>query len=304
MSEILVTGGCGFIGANLVRKLSRDGWKVKVLDNLSIGRKGYITGISNVNLLQGDVTNKEDLTAALEGCGAVVHLAAQPGVADSIKDPWRNFQVNVGGFLNLLIACHEKGVKKVVFASSNAALGNQEMPINETKVPHPISPYGAAKLACEGYASTFSSTYGVKTVVLRFANVYGPYSRHKQSAIHKFIGRAIKGEPLEIYGDGEQTRDFIHVDDISQAIVLALEKDIQGVFQIGTGTETPLARVTELIRDISGGNSAIGFKPARKGDMKRNYSDISKARELGYEPKISIEQGLEQVYRWYKKVYE
>ena len=300
MSEILVTGGCGFIGANLVRKLSHDGEKVRVLDNLSIGKKEYITGISNVTFLEGDVTRREDISSALEGCRAVVHLAAQPGVADSIKDPWRNFQINVGGFLNLLIACYEKGVKKVVFASSNAALGDQEMPINETKVPHPISPYGAAKLACEGYASTFSATYGVKTVVLRFSNVYGPYSRHKQSAIHKFIVRAINGEPLEIYGDGEQTRDFIHVDDVAQAIVLALEKDVQGIFQIGTGTETPLARVAGLIRDISGGSSAIVLKAARKGDIRRNYSDISKARELGYEPKISIEKGIARVYNWYK----
>ena len=302
MSEILVTGGCGFIGANLVRKLSHDGEKVRVLDNLSIGKKEYIAGVSNVTFLEGDVTRREDISSALEGCRAVVHLAAQPGVADSIKDPWKNFQINVGGFLNVLIACYEKGVKKVVFASSNAALGDQEMPLNETKVPHPISPYGAAKLACEGYASTFSATFSVKTVVLRFSNVYGPYSRHKQSAIHRFITRAINGEPLEIYGDGEQTRDFIHVDDVSQAIVLALEKDVQGIFQIGTGTETPLARVAGLIRDISGGASAIEFKPARKGDMKRNYADISKARSLGYEPKISIEKGIARVYNWYKSL--
>ena len=253
MSEVLVTGGCGFIGANLVRKLSHDGEKVKVLDNLNTGKKEYIAGVSNVTFLKGDVTRREDISSALEGCRAVVHLAAQASVPDSVKDPWTNFQINVGGFLNLLIACYEKGVKKVVFASSIATLGDQEMPINETKVPRPISPYGAAKLACEGYASTFSTTYGVKTVALRFSNVYGPYSRHTQSVIHKFIASAINGEPLEIYGDGKQTRDFIPVDDVSQAIVLALEKDVQGIFQIGTGTEMSLAGVAGLIRDISGG---------------------------------------------------
>jgi len=300
MSEVLVTGGCGFIGANLVRKLSHDGEKVRVLDNLNTGKKEYIAGVSNVTFLKGDVTRREDISSALEGCRAVVHLAAQTSVPYSVKDPWTDFQINVGGFLNLLIACYEKGVKKVVFASSIATLGDQEMPINETKVPRPISPYGAAKLACEGYASTFSATYGVKTVALRFSNVYGPYSRHTQSAVHKFIASAINGEPLEIYGDGEQTRDFIHVDDVSQAIVLALEKDVHGIFQIGTGTEMSLARVAGLIRDISGGNSTIVLKAARKGDVRRNCSDISKARKLGYEPKISIEKGIAQVYNWYK----
>jgi len=298
---VLVTGGCGFIGANLIRTLSNNGWNVKVLDNLSVGRKEYLNGVKNVSFSPGDIRNKEDLSAALAGCSAVVHLAAQTSVVDSVKDPWMDFEINVEGFLNLLIACHEKNIEKVVFASSNAVLGDQEMPINEQKLPCPISPYGAAKLACEAYANTFNSTYGVKTASLRFANVYGPYSLHKESVIHKFIRRAIKGESLHIYGDGHQTRDFIHADDISEAIIMSLEKDIEGVLQIATGKETSILEIAELIRDIHGGNIPIEFKPPRKGEIRRNYSDISKAKSLGYNPKISIERGIEEVYKWYKK---
>ena len=262
--SVLVTGGFGFIGANLVRRLPAYGWNVKVLDNLSGGRKEYLNGVKNVSFSLGDIRSKEDLSAALDGCSAVVHLAAQTSVVDSVNDPWMDFEINVGGFLNLLIACYKKGIEKVVFASSNAVLGDQEMPINEQKLPCPISPYGAAKLACESYANTFSSTYGVKTANLRFANVYGPYSLHKESVIHKFIRRAIKGESLHIYGDGHQTRDFIHVDDISETIIMSLERNIEGVLQIATGKETSILEIAEKIRNISGGNVNIEFKPRGK----------------------------------------
>ena len=299
--SVLVTGGCGFVGANLVRRLSEDDWNVRVLDNLSVGRKEYLDGVKNIDFLLADIRSKEDLSAALDGCSAVVHLAAQTSVVDSVKNPWRDFEINVEGFLNLLMACYKKGIEKVVFASTNAVLGDQEMPINEQKLPCPISPYGAAKLACEGYANTFSSTYGVKTAILRFANVYGPYSLHKESVIHKFIKRAIKGESLHIYGDGHQTRDFIHVDDISEAIIMSLEKDVKGVLQIATGKETSILEIAELIQDISSGNVTIEFKPPRKGEIRRNYSDISKAKSLGYNPKISIYRGIEEVYKWYEK---
>ena len=299
--SVLVTGGCGFVGANLVRQLSDDGWNVRVLDNLSVGRKEYLYGVKNVSFSLGDIKSKKDLSTALDGCSAVVHLAAQTSVVDSVKDPWMDFKINVGGFLNLLIACHEKGIEKVVFASTNAVLGDQEMPINEQKLPCPISPYGAAKLACEGYANTFSSTYGVKTAILRFANVYGPYSLHKESVIHKFIKKAIKGEPLHIYGDGHQTRDFVHVDDISEAIIMSLERNFEGVLQIATGKETSILEIAELIRDISGENVTIEFKPPQKGEIMRNYSDISKAKSLGYQPKIAIRRGIEEVYKWYEK---
>ena len=299
--SVLVTGGCGFVGANLVRRLSVDGWNVRVLDNLSVGRKEYLDGVKEVSFFLGDIGSKEDLSTALDGCSAVVHLAAQTSVVDSVNDPWLDFEINVGGFLNLLIACHEKNIEKVVFASTNAVLGDQEMPINEQKLPCPISPYGAAKLACEGYANTFSSTYGVKTAILRFANVYGPYSLHKESVIHKFIKRAIKGESLHIYGDGHQTRDFIHVDDVSAAIRMSLERNFEGVLQIATGKETSILEIAEFIRDISNENVMIVFKPPRKGEIMRNYSDISKAKSLGYNPKIAIHRGIEEVYKWYQK---
>lgn len=310
--RLLITGGCGFIGANLCEYLlSKGGFELRVLDNLSTGRQEYLEYVQRhaggkVELIHGDVRDRAIVDEAVKGVDAVVHLAAKTSVVDSLKDPEEVFQVNVMGTVNLLEACRRHGVGRFVFASSNAAVGEQEPPIDERKVPAPISPYGASKLAGEALCSAYFGSYGIKAIVLRFANVYGPYSDHKTSVVTKFIRQAKNGEPLVIYGDGSQTRDFVHVRDICQAIELALDYEPTGagdlVFQIGSGVETSLLQLVDQLSHIaqeSGFQSPpVKFEHARPGEIRRNFSDIRRAQErLGYSPQIGVEEGLRRTWR-------
>ncbi|MGD8817781.1 MAG: NAD-dependent epimerase/dehydratase family protein, partial [Acidobacteriota bacterium] len=207
--RVLVTGGAGFIGANLVRVLVERGHEVTVLDNLTSGQTSYLAGLE-LQLAVADVRNSEQVFDAIAGHRTVVHLAAQTGVPGSLEDPRHDCDVNVTGTLNMLEACRNSGAR-FVFASSNAPLGRQKPPATEDKAPLPVSPYGASKLAGEGYCLAYHGSWGVDTVAFRFGNVYGPYSAHKESVVAKFFKRALAGERLVIDGDGEQTRDFVYV---------------------------------------------------------------------------------------------
>jgi UDP-glucose 4-epimerase len=238
LPTILITGGCGFLGTNLVNYLSGKGYKVRILDNLSApSRKSFCqesavnsllspqtvdSGLSTIDLVVGDIRDYEAVKKAAEGVGAVVHLAAHTSVVESLEKPREAWDINVNGTLNLLEACRLNKVDRFIFASSNAVVGEQEPPIDETKIPRPLSPYGASKLAGEALCSTYYHSFGLKTISLRFSNLYGPHSEHKPSVIARYIDWARKGEPLIIYGDGNQTRDFVHVDDVCQAIHLSL----------------------------------------------------------------------------------
>lgn len=316
--NLLITGGAGFIGANLVEYLlEKGGYRLRVLDNFSTGRRAYIDRILNstnpmnpknpVELITGDVRNREEVEDAVRGVDAVVHLAAHTNVIASLENPQGSFEINVLGTLNLLEACRQQGVDRFVFASSNAAVGEQEPPIDESKVPAPISPYGAGKLAGEALCSAYYGSYGIKAVSLRFANVYGPYSEHKTSVVAEFIRRAKAGEPLMIYGDGNQTRDFIHAQDICRAIEFSLNYDPSAtenpsglVFQIATGVETRIRDLVAVIRNLAteAGLEApeIVFEGERRGEIRKNYSDISKAREiLGFGAEIDLERGLAMI---------
>ena len=297
LSTILVTGGCGFIGTNLVRHLSRKGYKIKVLDNLSTGKKG---NVSSVDLLVGDVRNRDVVEKAIDGTDAVVHLAAHTDVVESLDNPKEDWDINVNGTLNLLEGCRIKGIKSFIFASSNAVLGDQPPPVDEMKIPRPLSPYGASKLAGEGLCSAYCHSFGLNIISLRFANCYGPYSEHKTSVITRFIELARQGKPLMIYGDGNQTRDFIHVDDICQAIDLCLTTTnlIPGeVFQIASGIETTIKSLANMTTEITGANIDIIHKPSRKGEIERNYSNISKAKRiLNFDPKIGLEEGFRKLW--------
>ena len=202
-------------------------------------------------------------------------------------------------------------VEKFIFASSNAVLGNQAPPVNEDKVPTPLSPYGASKLACEAYCTAFYCSYGLKTVSFRFSNVYGPYSIHKDSVIAKFIKDAITKGMLTIYGDGMQTRDFIHVKDLCHTISLILNPESLTLnpdevwgnpFHLGTGRETSIIELADYVKGFFENNVKIVFEAERGGEIKRNYSDISKARTLlGFEPEVDIEEGMKEVYDWFVK---
>ncbi|MFH1003768.1 MAG: NAD-dependent epimerase/dehydratase family protein [Chloroflexota bacterium] len=294
---MLVTGGCGFIGANLCPYLGERGYQVRVLDNLSVGKRENLDPAAE--LLVGDVRDGETVARAVRGVDAVVHLAAHTSVVESLEKPLEDWDVNVNGTLNLLEACRREGVDRFVLASSNAVVGEQPPPISESLTPRPLSPYGAAKLAGEALGSSYHHSFGLKTVSLRFANVYGPRAGHKSSVIAIFIRRAKAGQPLTVYGDGQQTRDFVHADDICQAIHLALTAagaDFGGVFQIGTGVETSINRLTGLLRELTGQQLQIDYRPARPGEIRRNYSDISKARAiLGFAPAVSLEEGLRRL---------
>lgn len=320
----LITGGCGYIGTGLIRKLLSVGENdILLLDNLSTGTTSDLQLVSDykeidpsngattdgVVLVVGDIKDEALTVLCAKNRDVVVHLAANTGVAPSVDDPRSDCYANVIGTLNMLEAARENGVKRFVFASSGAPAGEVDPPIHEELPPHPVSPYGASKLAGEGYCSAYYRTFGLETVCLRFSNVYGPGSIHKGSVVAKFFSLSTRGESWCVYGDGEQTRDFIYIDDLIEAVYLASNtKDIGGeTFQIATNSETSINELIGLMRDVlskRGVDTAeVLYEPARLGDVKRNYSDISKARKvLGWEPKIELKNGLLSTIEYYLKL--
>lgn len=320
----LITGGCGFIGRNLIHSLLEDGGhRIRVLDNLKTGTRADLAMVADafeggsghaltaefrpgVELVVADILDAPALEAAAQGADVIVHLAANTGVAPSVADPKMDCHVNVVGTLNCLEAARACGVKKFVFASSGAPAGEVEPPIHEELVPHPVSPYGASKLAGEAYCSCYHKTFGIDTVALRFGNVYGELSGHKDSVVAKFIRRAMEGETLEIYGTGSQTRDFIYIGDLVRAIRLSVNTPGVGgeVFQIATGAETTIHALVDVMVPLL---EARGIGPvqvehgeARLGDVMRNYSDTSKAaRMLGWHIAMELPEGLEKTINWF-----
>jgi UDP-glucose 4-epimerase len=304
MSTVLITGGCGFIGANLTRRIrSSTDWHVRIVDDLRSGRESYIpAGLADVRI--GDVADPEALGPALEGVDAVVHLASQTGVLPSVEDPARDFEGNAVPTFRVLEACRQRGIARVVFASSGASVGDVTPPIHENIVAKPLSPYGAGKLAGEAYVQGYAGSFGMDTAALRFSNVYGPFSLHKDNAIPNFIRRCLKGERLEIYGDGSQTRDFIHVEDLCDGIIGAVTAEGIGgeVFQLGTSVETSVVELARLIQEVTGAEAEIDFEDGRAGEVYKSSVDISKAqRLLGFEPSIELREGLARTADWYRE---
>jgi UDP-glucose 4-epimerase len=322
----LVTGGCGFIGVALVRSLvDEGGHAVRVVDNLAVGTREDLAAVcefveaspadigtmdsapgSPVELVAGDILDEDLALRAAEGADVIVHLAANTGVAPSVEDPRSDCLANVIGTLNYLEAARKGGIERFVFASSGATIGEVEPPIHEEMPPHPVSPYGASKLSGEAYCSAYSRTFGVETTSLRFGNVYGPLSNHKNSVIAKFIKRAMRGEVLEIYGDGTQTRDFIYIGDLVRAIRLAATAEGVGgeTFQIATNAETSVQEmVEELLPVLAAANVKdveVRHAAPRLGDVRRNYSDTSKAaRMLGWRSETDLEEGLRRTMDWF-----
>src|SRR3984957_11283391 len=242
---ILVTGGAGFVGAPLVRRLVASGYRVRVLDNLSTGDQAHLSGV-DASLVKGDIRDAGALDEAVTGCGAIIHLAAAGSVPASVADPAANFEANVVGTFRVLDAARRHRVSRVVQASTGGALiGDATPPVNERSLPKPLSPYGASKLAGEGYAHAFAGTYGIRTVAIRFGNVYGPWSARKNGVFNVFFKSIHSGAPMVIYGDGTASRDYVYVDEIAGALQLALEKDVPGgtVLHAASGVETT---ITEL----------------------------------------------------------
>ncbi len=303
IERVLITGGCGFIGSNLVRFLrDRTPWKLAVLDDLRAGRAEYITD-DLAEIRVGSVSDPEHLDAALQGADAVVHLASQTGVAPSVENPAGDFEGNPATTFRVLDGCRRQGIGRVVFASSGAAVGEVN-PIHEEVVPKPLSPYGAGKLAGEAYCRAFAASFGMDTVALRFSNVYGPFSPHKKNAVPNFIKLSLRGEPIVIYGDGSQTRDFISVEDLSDAIHRALAADGIGgeVFQVATGIETSIADLAKLAQEVTGSTAEVRYEPKRSGEVYRSRADIAKARRvLGFDPVVELRDGLGRTADWYRE---
>ena len=317
----LISGGCGFIGTSLIEKLRQDssGHNFRILDDISVGSREDLRQVTSFSekhskeicavpkgceLVVGDIRDALVCTECCIGVDVVVHLAAKTGVAPSVKDPRTDMETNAIGTFNLLEGARLKGVPHFVFASSGAAVGEVLPPLSEKSTPRPVSPYGASKLTGEAYCSAYGRTFGIRTVVLRFGNVYGPRSLHKQSVVAKFIKNALKGETLEIYGDGFQTRDFIFVDDLLHAIIKASRIDASGeILQIATNRETTIDEIGEHIVNImnrlTGRRPKIKHSAPRLGDVRRNYSDISKAnRILRWKPQVSLLDGIETTARY------
>jgi len=304
VQRVLITGGCGFIGANLTRLIrDRTDWSVRIVDDMRVGTPEMVEGLADVH--RGDVGDPAVLKEVLKDIDAVVHLASETGVAPSVEDPVRDFEGNAMTTFRVLEGCRQMQVRRFVFASSGAAVGDVTPPIHENIVPRPLSPYGAGKLVGEAYCQAYAGSFGLNTVALRFSNVYGPLSAHKtKNAVPSFISLALRGQDLLIYGDGSQTRDFIYVEDLCEGILSSVTTDgISGeVFQLGTSIETSILEIAEIVRDVAEADVAINFEPRRAGEVYKSRVDISKAtRLLGFNPKIDIKGGLARTAAWYRE---
>jgi UDP-glucose 4-epimerase len=301
---ILVTGGAGFVGATLVRRLVTSGYRVRVIDNLSTGDAAHLDGV-DAELVRGDIRDADALEGAIKGLDAVIHLAAAGSVIGSIADPMANFEANVLGTFQVLDAARRAGVERTVQASTGGALiGDATPPVNEQSLPKPLSPYGASKLAGEGYAHAFAKAYGLRTVAVRFGNVYGPWCARKRGVINVYFESLHDGVPLIIYGDGTASRDYVHVSDIAQALQLALEKDVPGgtVVHAASGVETTLTELADLCRRAAGKpDHPIEYRPKRTGEVGRNFATFDLAKELlGYAPTVRREDGIPRLWQWFQ----
>lgn len=302
MSVVLVTGGAGFIGANLLRRLDGS-HEVRVLDNLVRGSRELLPGDRDIDLVVGDIRDPDAVRRALYGVDQVIHLAAYGSVVESVADPAENFDINVRGTFEMLRGAADAGVERFVFASTGGAImGNQDPPIDEDSLPWPISPYGASKLCGEAYVHAFAGSFGIRPVSLRFANVYGPYSAHKKGVITRFIRAALNGATFEIFGDGEASRDFLHVDDLCRGILAAADAGLDdAVLHLASETETTINELARLISELVGSDVEIVHHPRRTGEVERNFARAERAREvLGWEPELSLRDGMTQTIEWFR----
>jgi UDP-glucose 4-epimerase len=301
---IVVTGGAGFIGSHIAWELVKDN-DVVIIDNLYTGKEENVP--PGAKLVRADIRDYESIAELISHADYVFHEAAQVSVVESVRDPIFTEEVNVIGTLNILKALLE-GQGKLIFASSAAVYGdNPNLPLRETERPRPLSPYGVTKATAEEYLRVFNELYGVPTVALRYFNVFGPRQSANQYAgvISIFINRALKDEPLVIYGDGKQTRDFIYVKDVVRANILAAESRRSNgkVFNVATGRQTTILELAMKVIEITGANSSVLFDKPRPGDIRHSLADISEIKGLGFEPEWSLEDGLKKTVEWFARAH-
>jgi nucleoside-diphosphate-sugar epimerase len=299
----LVTGGAGFIGSHVVENLLKKAVSVRVLDDLSTGSRENLAGFEGLpgrlEFLEGDIRIPGDVRRAVTGVDGVFHQAALRSVPRSVDDPLSSNDVNVTGTLQLLIACRDAKVRRVVYASSSSVYGDDPtLPKVEDLRPSPVSPYAATKLMGEYYCQIYTRLYGVETVSLRYFNVFGPRQSPESkyaAVVPRFLAAAIRGEPLEVHGDGQQSRDFTYIDNVVAANLLAMEaaKASGNVFNVACGARYSVLDVAAAIAKGLGRSVRLEHQPARPGDVRDTLADISRARtELGYEPRVGFEEGI------------
>ena len=310
MGIVLVTGGAGFIGCNIVRELIRRGNKPRVIDNFFSGKRENLADVMDqIELVEGDITNPDDLKRACEGVDFISHQGAIPSVPRSVADPQASTWANVNGSLALFLAARDAGVKRIVCASSSSVYGkNPELPKHEDMLPMPVSPYAASKLAMEGYARACSEVYDMTIICLRYFNVFGPRQDPQSqyaAVIPKFITSMSHGESPVIFGDGEQSRDFSYVDNVIAANLQAMasEKQVAGeAMNIACGEQASLNDLVRMINEILGTRIEPMYEPTRAGDVKHSLASIKLAQELiGYEPRVKFREGLAKAVEWYTR---
>ena len=302
MTKVLVTGGGGFIGSNLVRALIAAGDTVRVLDNFSTGNRRNLDEVAaDVEIVEGDLRSYERVHTAVRGVEVVYHQGALGSVPRSVQDPLTSTAVNVEGTLNVLLAARDEGVRRVVFASSSSVYGDGgTFPRTETQSPNPISPYAVAKLAAERFCVSFFRVYGLETVALRYFNVFGPHqdpNSQYAAVVPKFISAIAEGRPVTIHGDGEQSRDFTFIANVVAANLLAAESEGAGgaVVNIATGGSETVNTLADTIGRLLGLPVEKQFGPERPGDVTQSWADVSAAGEaIGYRPSVGFEDGLKQ----------
>ena len=301
----LVTGGAGFIGSNLVRALVARGVTVRVLDDFSTGTKENLADVGDLELMIGDIRDDETVRRAVEGVRIVYHVAADPSVPRSVADPQRTHDINATGTLTVLLAARSANVERLVYASSSAVYGDADaFPTTEGAEVRPVSPYGASKLAGEVYCRSFSQVYGFPTVSLRYFNVFGPgQAADSYYVVPQFVRALLCGEPANVEGDGSQTRDFVFVDDVVEATILAATAGptvVGRAINVGSGQRASIMRILELLEGITGGRRPpLRRQPPRIGDVHHTHANIDAAgRDLGYAPRFDLPMGLENTVRW------
>ena len=300
--KILVTGGAGFIGSNLIPHILAKDYSVTAIDNLHSGKLENLAQAQNnpnFKFKYGDIRDKSQLHLAIRDVDTIVHLAALIDISESVTNPLETHEVNVTGTLNVLQEAIKNKTKRFIFASSTAVYGDTTvLPVKETTLLSPLSPYAASKAAGEAYTNAFANCYNIETVTLRFFNVYGPKNENSpySGVITTFLRKTANNEALTIEDDGEQTRDFIHVTDIAEALTLAIDhKKLRNeVFNVCTGSPTSINQLAQTVQTVSGKNLQIKHTLPRTGDIRHSYGDPSKAAsKLGFKSKITIQKGLE-----------
>ena len=306
MAHYLVTGGAGFIGSHLAEELLRRGERVRVVDNLSTGKRSNLAHLSDVELLQGDLAEADVARAACRGVDYVLHQAAIPSVPRSVADPITSNRANIDATLNVLVAARDAGVRRVIYAGSSSAYGDTPtLPKHEAMPTQPLSPYALQKLVGEQYLQLFTSLYGLETVTIRYFNVFGPRqdpSSPYSGVISLFTSALLEGRRPTICGDGEQTRDFTYVANVVDGVLRACRADASGqVVNVATGGRVSINQLCQTLSELIGVNISPEYAPARPGDVLHSQADISRARQLlGYEPLVSFREGLQRTVDWYR----